>query len=117
LAQVFEHQARRPEGNERVGDAPSGDIEGRPVNGLEHGGETAFRVQVGGRADADGSGQGDGEIGQDVLLQVGGGNGVKGAWIEGLRTVMASTSILSQVTSGNEKMAQRRISMDNYWRI
>ena len=52
------------------------DVEGGPVDRLEHGREGALGIDVAGRRDAEAAGQRRGEIGQDVGVQVGGDDGV-----------------------------------------
>src|SRR4029450_9850984 len=71
LAQVVEHHGTRPEGADGVGDALAHDVEGRAVDGLEHRGKLALGVEIGGGRNAERAGQGGGEVGEDVGVQVG----------------------------------------------
>jgi hypothetical protein len=68
---MVEHQRARPEGGDRVGDAPPRDVEGRAVDRLEHRGKAAARIEIGGRRDAQAAGESRREIAENVGMQVG----------------------------------------------
>ena len=70
LPQVFQHQGRRPDLPDRIGDAPARDVRRGAVHGLEQGRMASVRVQVGRRRDADRAGAGRPQVGQDVAEQV-----------------------------------------------
>ena len=53
------------------------DVEGCAVNGFEHRRETALRIEVGGRRDAQAAGEGGGEVGEDVGVKICGHDGVQ----------------------------------------
>ena len=111
LAQMLQHHHRGPERADRIGDALAGDVEGRAVDRLEHRRVAPLRIEIGGRRDAERAGERRGEIGQDVGVQVGRDDRVERlpAAVT-MRMVMASTSILSQVTSGNSRATSAAIS-------
>src|SRR6516225_5361707 len=89
LAQVLEHHHHRPERADRVGDPFTHNVEGRAVNRFEHRGKLALGIKIGGWRNAKRAGH----CGRMTM-----------------RIVMASTSILSQVTSLNSEAISVAIS-------
>ena len=79
---MVEHQRRRPEAGDRVGDAFAGDVERRAVDGFEHRGVAALRIDVAGGRHAEAAGQRGGEVGEDVGVEVGGDHGVDAARLQ-----------------------------------
>ena len=77
LAQMFQHHHARPEGADRVGEALAHDVEGRAVDRFEHRWVAAFGIDIAGGRDAETAGQGGGEIGKDIGVQIGGNQGVE----------------------------------------
>src|SRR5215472_14897155 len=69
LAQMLQHHRGGPEGSDWVGDTLAGDVEGRAMDGLEHLGRIALRVDVSGRRDAERARQRRRQVGQDVRMQ------------------------------------------------
>ena len=100
-AEVIEHQCGAGDRADRVGDAFTGDVGRGSVDGLEHAGEAAFRVQVGAGRDAEAACQRGAQVGEDVGVEVGGDDDrqVLGMQDE-LGADIASTSTLSVSTSG-----------------
>ena len=76
-AKMFEHHRRRPDLTDRIGDALSGDVRRRAVDRFEQRREIAGRVDVSRRCDADGSGAGRTEVGQDVTEKIRGDDNVE----------------------------------------
>ena len=66
VAEEVQHHRRRPGLPDRIGDAAAGDIGRRAMHRLEQARPLARRIQVGRRRDADRSGAGRAEVGQDV---------------------------------------------------
>ena len=110
LAQMLEHHCPGPEGGDRVGDALAGDVERRAVDRLEHRGRGALGVEVGGGCDPKRARQCGGEIGRMSACRLV-ATIVSSVWgLSAIRMVIASTSILSQVTSGNSCATSAAIS-------
>jgi hypothetical protein len=82
LTQPLEHLGARPEGCYGVGYTLARNVESRSVDRLEHAGVLASGVQVGGGSNTNRAGQGSGQVRQDIGVQVGGDNGVKGLGLE-----------------------------------
>ena len=68
---MFEHHRARPDLADRIGDVLAVDIGRAAVHRFETRGEFALGIQVAGRRDADRTGAGRAEIGEDVAEQVG----------------------------------------------
>lgn len=66
LAEPLEHLGGGPESSNGVGDTLASDIKGGAVDGLEHGGVLAAGVQVAGRGDTDGAGEGGSQVGENI---------------------------------------------------
>lgn len=66
LAEPGQHFGGCPEGRYGVGDALAGNVKGRAVDRLEHGGVLTGWVQVAGWGDADRAGEGGGQIREDI---------------------------------------------------
>ena len=78
---------------------------------LEHRGEFALRVEIGGRRDPERARERGGEIGENVGVQVGRDDRIERlAASSVMRIVIASTSILSHLTSGNSFAISAAIS-------
>ncbi len=75
---MFEHHGGGPDLANGVGDAFTGDVRGGAMDGLEEaGGELAFGVDVAAGCDADGSGTGRSEVGEDIAEEVAGDDDVE----------------------------------------
>lgn len=68
LAEPLQHLRGGPEGGDGVGDALSGDVKGRTVDGLEHGRVLARGVQVACRGNANGASQSGSQVGQNISV-------------------------------------------------
>ena len=74
-----QHLHRSPERADRVRDTFPNEIKSAAVDRLEHAWVLACGVKVGGGCDADAAGQGSGEVGEDVGVEICGDDGVEGS--------------------------------------
>ena len=82
LAEVIEHHGGGPDLADGIRDAFAGDVGGGAVDGFEERWEAAFGVDVAGGRDADGTGAGGAEVGEDVAEEVGGYDDVEAVGVE-----------------------------------
>ena len=83
LAEMVQHHHRRPERAERIGDTLAHDVEGRAVDRFEHRRKLPLRIEVGGRRNAEGTGQRSSKIAENVSVKIGGNNDIQRTWVEG----------------------------------
>ena len=76
---MFQHHGSGPESAKRIGNAFAGDIKSRAMDGFKHGRALARRINIACGANAQRTGQGRGQIRQDIGVQIGGDHGVNAA--------------------------------------
>src|ERR1035441_2351646 len=82
FAEVIEHHGSGPDLGDGICDAFSGDVRGGAVDGFEERRKAAFGIDVAGGCDADGSGAGGAEVGEDVAEEIGGDDDVEAVGVE-----------------------------------
>jgi hypothetical protein len=96
LAEVIEHLYCSPKFGDRIGNTFAGNIEGQTVDGLEHRRKAALRISVGSRRYA-----AAGERPHEIRMQLVATMVSRLCGFSVICTILASTRILSQVTSEN----------------
>src|SRR5437868_6061010 len=70
FAEMIEHHRRRPDLADGIGDAFPSNVWSGPMHGFEERREAPLRIDVARRSDADGSGAGRSEVGENVAEEV-----------------------------------------------
>ena len=70
VAEMVDHHGAGPDHGHRVGAGAAGDVRRGPMHRLEHGGEFALRIEVGGGREPHAAGHRGAEVGEDVAEEI-----------------------------------------------